>query len=274
MKSNVLIASFLAIALIGCATTNPPAPKSTFKGFVERNPQCVLKVPRIGIGIERDCSIKAISNKSVKDADIRVGDVITGIDDIAIATQSQLLKIINFDKHVGDNILLTVRRNGEIFKKRITLDSAYVSKIEFALFKILVIDQKKVRLAIVTGDITNISASKMGTETFSQWQKEIENSMMSSNENYYLGRFGGDENFQLVDRRSILKVLQEQKIQESGIISSDYRAALGKMLGVTHLLVMDLSRNREGNKTIDRQYARLIEVETGKTLMSISCIAP
>ena len=266
MKSNLLIASILAITLIGCATTNPPAPESKFRDFVERNPQCFLTVPRIGIDIDRDCRIKKIHNVSVKDADIRVGDVVTGIDDIAIASQSQLLKIINFDKHVGDNILLSVRRNGEIFKKRITLDSAYVSKIEFALFKITAIDGKKVRLAITTGNITNISASKMGHETFSQWQKQVETSMVSYHENYYLQRFGGDENFQLVDRRSISKVLQEQKIQESGIFSSEYRTALGKMLGVTHLLVMDYSRNYEGNKAVDTQHEGLIEVETGKKL--------
>jgi hypothetical protein len=272
MKSNVLIASILAIMLIGCATTNPPAPKSTFKDLVERNPQCFFKVPRIGIDIDKDCSIKKIHNISVKEADMRIGDVVTGIDDIAIATQSQLLKIIAFDKHVGDNVLLTVRRNGEILKKRITLVSADVSKIEFTLFKILTIDGKKVILAITTGDITNISAAQMGPETFLQWQKEMGNSLVSRYENHYLERFGGDEKFQLVDRRSILKVLQEQKMQESGIISSEYRAALGKMLGVTHLLVMDLSRNREGKKTIDTLYERLIEIETGKTLTSINCI--
>ena len=88
----------------------------------------------------------------------------------------------------------------------------------------------------------------------------------SSWESGFLNWFGQDPNFYIVDRQQVEKILKELEFGVSGIVSPEARNELGKVLGVTHLFVLSFSRFNN----YDTQSRRLIEVETGRVISSVS----
>lgn len=77
-------------------------------------------------------------------------------------------------------------------------------------------------------------------------------------------RFVADQNFTVVERGEIARLLNEQKLQSSGIADSDTAVRLGNMLGAGVLLLGNLNK-------VDGLYqvnARIVNVETGEVLAS------
>jgi len=83
--------------------------------------------------------------------------------------------------------------------------------------------------------------------------------------------FAENENFAVVDRSAVSKILNELQFHQTGFVTSEMRNQLGKMLGVTHLLMITFQRTSELDKPIgyvftDNQTFKLIEVKLGKIL--------
>ncbi|MEW6739158.1 MAG: tetratricopeptide repeat protein [Nitrospirota bacterium] len=89
-------------------------------------------------------------------------------------------------------------------------------------------------------------------------------------ENYYLSFFAPEKNFVLVERERIDKVLNELKLQYSGLVDIGLQQKLGKMIGASHLLIIDYSRVVKPNsEMLDIEIHKLIEVSSGKILASV-----
>ncbi len=67
-----------------------------------------------------------------------------------------------------------------------------------------------------------------------------------------------------MDRQSVEEILEELNIGLTGLISAQTRNKLGELLGATHIVVIGYSHT-PGK---DLQPIRLIEIETGKVLVS------
>jgi TolB-like protein len=73
------------------------------------------------------------------------------------------------------------------------------------------------------------------------------------------------QKFQIVERANLQKILDEMKLGQSGMIESTAAQEVGKMLGAQNLILGSFMMMLDGKLRID---ARLVEVESGKTLMA------
>jgi hypothetical protein len=87
--------------------------------------------------------------------------------------------------------------------------------------------------------------------------------MISAVERGLLSTFSNNENFKLVDRSVISKIIDEFKFNESGYVSDEMRVKLGKMYGVTHIIICEFSRFKNKNGHEDMIHQKLINVQTG-----------
>ena len=71
--------------------------------------------------------------------------------------------------------------------------------------------------------------------------------------------------FQLVERANLQKILEEMSLGQSGVLEESAAQEVGKMLGAQNLVLGSFMLMFDGKLRID---ARLVEVETGKTLMA------
>jgi TolB-like protein len=71
------------------------------------------------------------------------------------------------------------------------------------------------------------------------------------------------EQFQVVERANLQQILEEMKLGQSGAIEGSKAQEVGKMLGAENLILGSYMLMLDGKLRID---ARLVEVETGKTL--------
>ncbi|HNW60618.1 MAG TPA: CsgG/HfaB family protein [bacterium] len=71
--------------------------------------------------------------------------------------------------------------------------------------------------------------------------------------------------FQIVERANLQQILEEMKLGQSGMIETSAAQEVGKMLGAQNLILGSFMKMLDGKLRID---ARLVEVESGKTLMA------
>ena len=106
-----------------------------------------------------------------------------------------------------------------------------------------------------------------------QWKQSIKSQLISTTENMFIQSYAGEKNFSIIDRQKTESILKELEFQQTGIVSES-GAKFGKMLGATHLLVIDFSRTAPSKpyiKFVDSVSRRLIEIESGKTIASVRC---
>jgi TolB-like protein len=77
--------------------------------------------------------------------------------------------------------------------------------------------------------------------------------------------------YKVVDRQNLEKILQEQKLQASGLVDSETAKSLGKILGVEAIVTGTMSE-MVGNKL--EIYAKLIKTETAEILAASSITVP
>lgn len=81
-----------------------------------------------------------------------------------------------------------------------------------------------------------------------------------------LDRFGRDPLFSFVDRESTPEILSELEFQLSGMVDPSQLAEYGRLSGASHLLILDYSRQTQGNLVTITDRRRLVQVETGTAL--------
>jgi hypothetical protein len=99
----------------------------------------------------------------------------------------------------------------------------------------------------------------------------MKSTLMNNWENTYLQNLRYEKDFSLVDRNKTEQILKEFVSQKTGLVQEESPVKLGLMLGVTHLFIIDFSRfTLSPREAIDVETHRLIEIESGKTIASLS----
>ena len=142
---------------------------------------------------------------------------------------------------------------------------------------------KQVSVAVLCEARTTISQEHLKVLGLDEreWPKSVCIETQGTVERELFAAFGGDRRFRIVDRAKAQRVLEEQKLSVSGVVSSETQLKIGQMLGATHLLMIDEtlhgSRNLldsfneglSGEKpyaTKEIRTQRLIDAETGTVL--------
>lgn len=263
--------------LTSCVHRPPPIenifPRSLSREEVlkqwDENSACSSKRTSIGIGTVRNKQGEIEISYVLKDypadlAQIKVEDILLEIDDRVIKDRFEAYQIIR-SKNPGDEVKLTIRRDGIIKKFALKTRSQYTFKDSLEITEIL-LNEKVVHLAILTGEISN--SINMPPETLENWKGSMRSELLGLYESVYKSSYQKDNSFSIIDRNKIETVLKGTEFQRSGLVSEN-RIKLGNMLGATHLLIIDFSRTYR--PLVDTTIRRLIEVESGKTLAVSTC---
>lgn len=240
--------------------------------LIQTNPQSFVKRSIFGVYVienaNKEIEIYMVSKQSSAfEADLHIGDIIIGVDDIEIKNRSQLFELIYERKNPGDAVDLLIKRKGRLIKKSITPETSYISKDMYALLYEITKNIDPVNLAIVSGSLNNIY---LQGEALEQWQATMKSYLITTMENYYLTFLKPERNFSLIDRTKVSNILNELEMQYSGLVDVNSQQELGRMLGASHLLVIDYSRSYVSNtEALDVELHKLIEIKTGKVLASV-----
>lgn len=251
---------------------SPKGANKEWQTLVETNQESFVNRSIFGIYViendNKEIEIYRVSKQSVTaKSDLRIGDIITRVDDIDITNRSQLFELIYERKNAGDTVDVFIKRRGGLLKKSITPPTDYLMKDLYALLYEITKNEEPIRLAIIVNSLTNMYLE--GT-TLEKWKEMMKPILGGSLENYYLSFLRPEKNFLLVDREKASIVLSELKLQQSGLIDVTTQQKLGKMLGASHLLLIDFSRSYlSDTEALDMEIHKLIEVKTGKILASV-----
>ncbi len=81
-----------------------------------------------------------------------------------------------------------------------------------------------------------------------------------------LERFGPNDSFQLVDRDETEAILEEYEFQMSGLVDEGQLNEIGRLAGITHLLVVEYARDELSSVLTVEDRRRLLDVRNGTAL--------
>jgi hypothetical protein len=270
VKCPLFIAAILITLISQSCVTMSKGEKERvdLANFAKENKGCCVEKVYLGANIilNRNNEIEiasVVGDSPLNKAGFLRGDIIFKIDGDEIKTKYQAFKIYD-SKYPGDEMELTVKRKNEIITKSIKLTSFYMFNIMYLLTELIYKDVP-IRLAIIPGKINLISPDE--TKAFDKYAAYF----VGMFESGFITGFRGHNNFAIIDRQKTDSILNELKFQESGLVDNTTRVKLGKMLGATHLMTIDLLSYISEANTIDTLTTlRIIEIETGKNLSTSS----
>ena len=190
------------------------------------------------------------------------GDIITIIDSVEIKNKYQFFEIID-NKKPTETMTITVTRNGESITKQIRLNSVLLPTILYALMEPVYKNESVILAPFI--DEFNITGAG-NKEEFDSFKKTLLPQLFSIVEGSYLHFFGNEKNFRIVDRNDVEHIINELKLQQSGLTSKETQLKIGNMLGATHLLIGNYSFFPNKDNVTYMVAQRLVDVATGKVL--------
>lgn len=122
-----------------------------------------------------------------------------------------------------------------------------------------------VSLAIVVESINNPSVD-VKKDVYTAWAKGIEDQLIAEYAQYFIGRYGKVQTFQLLDRNKVNKILDEYTFQYRGMTRAIDAEALGQFANATHLLIVTFTRFADTGTQTDAIQGRLVTVKEAKIL--------
>jgi len=200
-------------------------------------------------------------------AKIKPGDIILEINDVAIKDKGHLFDIYD-SMYPDDAVTVKIKRNDREIKISFFL-SVYNYPNDFYSLLEMVYKDNIVKLAVLPGEIQNMY--KVDAELLEKWKKSVGTEIVGYAESTYINFFRTQKNFIVIDRHQTDKILNEIQFQNSGLVSDEQRNQIGKLLGATHIVTVNFTRNistdAKPNDVITR---RLVEVESGKILATFA----
>ena len=205
-------------------------------------------------------------NYPAEKADIRPGDIIVSINQSPVKTRADLRAVLETIQ-TETPISIVVKRNFEYITKSVVPKIIGESYIIEAIDRILLEENKKINLIIIANEITNTYGPQPDYTQLAEWKKAMAVQLRGNEETGFIRRYQNQPNFSIVARENTDKILQELRIQQSGVVTELIKS--GKVIGATHLLVIDLNRSRATARvrdmsTSDRTSYRLIDIEYRK----------
>ncbi len=222
-----------------------------------------VRRPQLGYNVKprEDGQVEIVGvtkGRSADKAGIRVGDMLVAISGHPIKARIDLADSLA-NTRIGDFATLTVLRDGA--KLDLPVEVGFVDTAEplLAIRRILY-EEKKVGLAVIGGEIINVKLTE--PVALEQWAKGVKSNLIAKWENRFLKYFVNEKGFSIVDRHAVEQVMKELNFGQSGMVTEQFRAKLGKTPGATRLMTVEFSRFGDS----DTEKQRRIEIETGKAL--------
>lgn len=261
MKKACVSIAFLL--LVGTAYSNDPSPETPFRPDMVRRPVLGIQIENVD-GQIRVTSVREEWGAAI--SGIRKGDVILSINGHPVRERLDVIRLID-DISQEDKAAIVILREGKERKYKVGLINQDFRRDLDAVQRIL-FQEKTVNLAITIGTVTNTTVTdKLMLE---QWLNGTRSYLLAHQEQLYLASFNNQKNFHLADRARLDQLLNEFNFSQTGYVSDQMRAQMGKMLGATHILNVESSRF--GN--VDYVQFRLIHVESGEVIVSFSSNQP
>lgn len=201
------------------------------------------------------------------EANVKPGDILLEAKDVTIKNKGQLFDILD-SMYPNEIMTFKVRRKGQEIKGSIKLSTYNYPNDFYALLE-MVYKGQDVRLAALPGEIQNMY--NVDPELLEKWKKSVGTEIVGYAESTYINFFRTQKNFIVIDRHQTDKVLNEIQFQNSGLVSDEQRKQIGKLLGATHIVTVNFTRNiSTGARPNDVMTRRLVEVESGKILATFA----
>lgn len=268
------IKGFLVLLMLffiaNCSTFPQPNEEEQKKKI--QQPSCTFRAAIIDIGTKQNeyNEWEIISVGSAHQEQLKVGDVILKIDNIPLKSFEIMLNMSK-TKTPRESVNLTIRRNGKIVEQKVQLQEKFTYH-DGNIIQETLVKGKPVRLAILIGDIL-YGGNFPPLRDYEGWKKSIKSQILSRTEGGLLRTFEGYNNFSIIDREKVENSIKEMEFQQTGLVS-DNRIKIGNMIGATHLLLIDFTRAGASypySHFTDVETRRLIEIESGKTIASVTC---
>ncbi len=243
--------------------------------LAEKNPQSFVKRPYAGVEFKinsaNELVIMDVRKGSPADkAGIKLGDVLMQIDAIKADKKNKVYEYF-YSRNPGEDITVLIKRKGKPIKKHITLGLHYEALVGTVLEE-MVYKNIPIRLAIIVDDVKSYShaTDPQVKQTIESFVHSLESYFLGSIESFFLKGSIGHANFFLIDRQKTESVINELKFNKSGLVSRESQTELGKILGATHLLFVNIVYFFMQN---DFQYTatmKLVEVDSGRILAALT----
>jgi hypothetical protein len=208
-----------------------------------------------------------ISNYPAISAGIKIEDRITKVNNIPFNNiyefEKAIIQIVQQDGLENLAMRFTIERENNIIQKEI---SPYVGLLrkDINYFRTEILRNRKIRVAIIISELSHPDLSNI--EKIEHWKKMTGDLMIGNYESMLIQLLPDVE---IVDRVTIHKVIEEQKLQLSGLVNSDQVAIVGELSGATHLVILSLARFTIQNGVMDTHTFRIIEVQSGEIMSSV-----
>jgi len=208
-----------------------------------------------------------ISNYPAISAGIKIEDRITKVNNIPFNNiyefEKAIIQIVQQDGLENLAMRFTIERENNIIQKEI---SPYVGLLrkDINYFRTEILRNRKIRVAIIISELSHPDLSNI--EKIEHWKKMTGDLMIGNYESMLIQLLPDVE---IVDRVTIHKVIEEQKLQLSGLVNSDQVAIVGELSGATHLVILSLARFTIQNGVMDTHTFRIIEVQSGEIMSRV-----
>jgi hypothetical protein len=192
------------------------------------------------------------------------GDVVLTVDGRSFTSVKEVIDHIT-SKKKGERVVFTVQRKGKMQTFEV---APVIIKVRPTLIKLqsLLLENKKVVLAVVVSDVK--STFDMKREVYDSWAEGIRHDEQTAMESFYLNNLGKNAHFSIVDRSRTKAILDEYRLNQTGLVSDTMRLKIGEMTGATHLLDVNFARYKNPQGYNDAINARLIDISSG-TVMAV-----
>ena len=206
-------------------------------------------------------------NSPAKKAGLKIGDIIREVNGITVTNSSDFDSVM---KRIPPDRLIPVkieRNNREKIYKVRTVKN-FTPEVAFILGSLA--KGEVISLAIIVGKVSN-AVILPPNANLDEWKKGITAQLEYGAESTYVQCRDVYDNFSLVDRNRIRKILDELDFQTTDYVSDATRIKIGELTGATHLLITEFSRFPQSYRGyMDIISKKLIDIETGEVLTSVT----
>lgn len=176
-----------------------------------------------------------------RDQGLEVGDVILSDNGIALKGKTpEEIRQLAVSHKEGDVSNLKILRNGQEVELKIKYGKMPIPTNALDAVAWDLLDGKKVRLAIMVTDI-NFIGPPQAPPPPDAWKKSNRQSAIDGAQQFFMGFFGGNKNFSIVDTGKIDVILNDLE-NRYGAFSPQVRDKVLESLGVTHLIEICYTR--------------------------------
>jgi hypothetical protein len=117
-------------------------------------------------------------------------------------------------------------------------------------------NHQKVCVAFIAGNILEYGQPSLAGKS----------ELLNTSERLWLNYFVNFPNFSIADRTHLAQIMDELKLNSSGLISESSRIKIGELTGATHLIIIEARRWESFWINEATTYWKLIDIESGRVL--------